>query len=125
MRIYKEFVFEAAHFMPGAPETSPYRRIHGHSYRVRVTLQGAPDDSSGQIAPFGGIERILKSVHGDLDHRFLNEDVEGLDNPTMEHIAKWLWVRLHNELPGLAEIGIYRDTCREGCEYTGPNASGD
>ena len=124
MRIYKEFVFEAAHFMPGAPETSPYRRIHGHSYRVRVTLQGSPDETSGLIAPFEDIERVLKNVRGELDHKFLNDDVDGLDNPTMEYIAKWLWGRLHNELPGLAEIAIFRDTCREGCIYSGPNESG-
>jgi 6-pyruvoyltetrahydropterin/6-carboxytetrahydropterin synthase len=91
---------------------------------VRVTLKGSPDETSGLIAPFEDIERVLKNVHGELDHKFLNDDVGGLDNPTMEHIAKWLWGRLHNELPGLAEIAIFRDTCREGCIYSGPNESG-
>jgi 6-pyruvoyltetrahydropterin/6-carboxytetrahydropterin synthase len=124
MRIYKEFVFEAAHFMPGAPADSPYRRIHGHSYRVRVTLQGSPDETSGLIVPFHDIEAVLNGVRGELDHRFLNDDVEGLDNPTMERMAEWLWGRLHNELAGLAEIAIFRDTCREGCVYSGPSGSG-
>jgi len=81
MRIYKEFVFEAAHYMPGAPETSPYRRIHGHSYRVRVTLNGAPDQDTGQITPFEEIERVLAGVRGELDHKFLNDDVDGAWQP--------------------------------------------
>jgi len=119
MRIYKEFTFEAAHFLPSAPPGHPNARVHGHSFRVRVTIDGEPDDKTGIIMHLDDVEAALADVHEALDHRMLNE-VEGLSQPTLERIAMWLWDRLHNRLPGLAEIAIARDSCREGCIYRGP-----
>ncbi|MFZ2018648.1 MAG: 6-carboxytetrahydropterin synthase [Methyloceanibacter sp.] len=119
MRIYKEFTFEAAHFLPSAPPGHPNARVHGHSFRVRVTIVGEPDDKTGVIMHLDDIEAALADVHEALDHRMLNE-VEGLSQPTLERITIWLWDRLHNRLPGLAEIEIARDSCREGCIYRGP-----
>ncbi|HET9572423.1 MAG TPA: 6-carboxytetrahydropterin synthase [Methyloceanibacter sp.] len=119
MRIYKEFTFEAAHFLPSAPPGHPNARVHGHSFRVRVTIDGEPDDKTGVIMHLDDVEAALADVHEALDHRMLNE-VEGLSQPTLERISTWLWDRLHNRLPGLAEIEIARDSCREGCIYRGP-----
>ncbi len=119
MRIYKEFTFEAAHFLPSAPPGHPNARVHGHSFRVRVTIDGEPDEETGLVMHLDDVEAALADVHEALDHRFLNE-VEGLSQPTLERITMWLWDRLHNRLPGLAEIEIARDSCREGCIYRGP-----
>jgi 6-pyruvoyltetrahydropterin/6-carboxytetrahydropterin synthase len=119
MRIYKEFTFEAAHFLPSAPPGHPNSRVHGHSFRVRVTIDGEPDETTGLVMHLDDVEAALADAHEALDHRFLNE-VEGLSQPTLERITMWLWDRLHNRLPGLAEIEIARDTCREGCIYRGP-----
>ncbi|MGE5261478.1 MAG: 6-pyruvoyl trahydropterin synthase family protein [Actinomycetota bacterium] len=119
MRIYKEFTFEAAHFLPSAPPEHPNSRVHGHSFRVRVTLDGEPDEKTGLVMHLDDVEVALADVHDALDHRFLNE-VEGLSQPTLERITMWLWDRLHNRLPGLAEIEVARDSCREGCIYRGP-----
>lgn len=119
MRIYKEFTFEAAHFLPSAPPGHPNARVHGHSFRVRVSIDGELDDKTGVIMHLDDVEAALADVHGALDHRMLNE-VEGLSQPTLERIAAWLWDRLHNRLPGLAEIVVARDSCREGCIYRGP-----
>lgn len=119
MRIYKEFGFEAAHFLPSAPPGHPNARLHGHSFRVRVTLDGEPDDGTGLVMNLDDVEAALGDVRGALDHRFLNE-VEGLSHPTLERIAIWLWERLHNRLPELVEIEIARDSCHEGCVYRGP-----
>ncbi len=119
MRIYKEFTFEAAHFLPSAPVGHPNSRVHGHSFRVRVTLDGEPDETTGLVMHLDDVEAGLSDVHEALDHRFLNE-VEGLSQPTLERITMWLWDRLHNRLPGLAEIEVARDSCREGCIYRGP-----
>ena len=119
MRIYKEFTFEAAHFLPSAPPGHPNSRVHGHSFRVRVTIDGEPDGKTGVIMHLDDVEAALSDVHEALDHRMLNE-VEGLAQPTLERITMWLWDRLHNRLPGLAEIEIARDSCREGCIYRGP-----
>ena len=121
MRIYKEFLFEAAHFLPSAPPGHPNSRIHGHSFRARVTIDGEPDPTSGVLLHFDDIEAALAEAREALDHHFLNE-VEGLEVPTLERIAIWLWDRLHNRLPGLAEIQISRDSCHEGCIYTGPRS---
>ena len=121
MRIYKEFGFEAAHFLPSAPRGHPNARVHGHSFRVRVTIEGEPDGRTGIIMPLDEVEAAMSDAHASLDHRLLNE-VDGLSHPTLERIAMWLWDRLHNRLPGLAEIEVARDSCHEGCVYRGPRA---
>jgi 6-pyruvoyltetrahydropterin/6-carboxytetrahydropterin synthase len=119
MRIYKEFFFEAAHFLPSAPPGHPNSRVHGHSFRVRVTIDGEPDEESGLVMHLDAVEQAVGEVREALDHRFLNE-VEGLAVPTLERITTWLWDRLHNRLPGLTEIEVARDSCHEGCVYRGP-----
>jgi 6-pyruvoyltetrahydropterin/6-carboxytetrahydropterin synthase len=119
MRIYKEFSFEAAHFLPSAPPGHPNARVHGHSFRVRVTLDGEPDETTGVVMHLDDVESAVADARGALDHRFLNE-VDGLSQPTLERISIWLWERLHNRLPGLAEIEVARDSCHEGCVYRGP-----
>lgn len=119
MRIYKEFTFEAAHFLPSAPEGHPNARIHGHSFRVRIAVEGEPDEKTGLVVHFDELEGALNELKGTLDHNFLN-NIDGLDNPTLELITRWMWGRLDNRIPGLAEITISRDTCGEGCTYAGP-----
>ena len=119
MLIFKEFTFEAAHFLPSAEKGTANSRIHGHSFRVRVTLKGAPADDTGLIQHLGVVEEKLMAVREKLDHRFLNEDVKGLDYPTLEHIALWIWGELYVELPLIYEVSVMRDTCGEGCIYRG------
>jgi 6-pyruvoyltetrahydropterin/6-carboxytetrahydropterin synthase len=119
MRVYKEFFFEAAHFLPSAPPGHPNARVHGHSFRVRVAVDGEPEKKTGILVHFDDLEDAVVDARDALDHRLLNE-VEGLASPTLERIAMWLWDRLHNRLPGLAEIEVARDSCHEGCVYRGP-----
>jgi 6-pyruvoyltetrahydropterin/6-carboxytetrahydropterin synthase len=119
MRIYKDFQFEAAHFLPTAPAGHPNSRVHGHSFRVRVTVAGEPDPVTGLVVHFEELEAALDDAREALDHRMLNE-IEGLELPTLERISLWLWDRLHNRVPGLAEVEIVRDSCHEGCVYRGP-----
>jgi 6-pyruvoyltetrahydropterin/6-carboxytetrahydropterin synthase len=119
MRIYKEFLFEAAHFLPSAPQGHPNSRIHGHSFRARIVIDGEPDLTTGLVMHFDDLARQIDEAREALDHRLLNE-VEGLSAPTLERIAMWLWNRLQNRVPGLAEIQIARDSCHEGVIYAGP-----
>lgn len=119
MHIYKDFHFEAAHFLPSAPEGTPNARIHGHSFRARITINGEPDSKTGLIMHLGDLEKALRDVQRALDHRLLNE-VEGLGVPTLERIAVWVWTKLSNRVPGLYKIEIVRDSCGEGCIYYGP-----
>jgi len=119
MRIYKEFTFEAGHFLPSAPSGHPNSRLHGHSFLVRVSVDGEPDPESGLIVPFEDFAARLSGLKDRLDHRLLN-DVAGLQTPTLERIAAWIWRELAPVLPGLAEVQVSRPTCREGCIYSGP-----
>jgi 6-pyruvoyltetrahydropterin/6-carboxytetrahydropterin synthase len=119
MRIYKDFQFEAAHFLPSAPPGHPNARIHGHSFRVRILIEGEPREDTGYVFHFDDLAAAIGDARDALDHRLLNE-VEGLAAPTLEQIAIWLWQRLANRVPGLAEIQVVRDSCQEGAIYTGP-----
>jgi 6-pyruvoyltetrahydropterin/6-carboxytetrahydropterin synthase len=118
MRIWKEFTFEAGHFLPSAPPGHPNSRIHGHSFLVRVTVQGEPHPEDGVIFDFEDFAELLSSVRGKLDHHFLNE-IDGLQNPTLERIAAWIWRELAPALPALAEVQVSRPVCHEGCIFTG------
>lgn len=119
MRIYREFLFEAAHYLPSAPPGHPNSRVHGHSFRARVWIDGEPNAETGVVFHFDDLSAALQESQEALDHRMLN-DIEGLEAPTLERIAQWLWNRLANTVPGLAQIEIHRDSCREGCIYNGP-----
>ncbi len=122
MLIYREFHFEAAHFLPSAPPGHPNSRVHGHSFRVRVSVEGEPDPETGLVMHFDDLSAAIVEAREALDHRFLNE-IEGLAAPTLERITMWLWNRLENRVPGLAEIVVARDSCQEGCVYRGPRRS--
>ena len=122
MRIYKEFQFEAAHYLPGAPPGSPNARVHGHSFRARVSIDGIPGNETGYVFHFYDLAGAMAEAQDALDHRLLNE-VDGLEAPTLERIAIWLWNRLQNRVPGLAQIEIARDSCGEGAIYSGPEPS--
>ena len=121
MRIYKEFTFEAGHFLPMAQAGDPNGRLHGHSFVVRITVEGEPDPETGLILHFDEFSAKLAGLKDKLDPRLLNE-VKGLEIPTLERIAAWIWRELAPALPGLAEVQVSRPTCREGCIYAGPAA---
>ncbi len=120
MRIYRDFLFEAAHYLPSAPPGHPNSRIHGHSFRARIWITGEPSPETGLVFHFDDLSAAMEDCRDALDHRMLN-DVEGLAAPTLERIAMWIWDRLDNKVPGLAQIEIHRDSCHEGCLYTGPD----
>lgn len=117
MEIYKEFHFEAAHRLPNVPEGHKCARLHGHSFHVRIALDGAVDDRLGWVMDFADVKSTFAPLHDQLDHRYLN-DIPGLENPTSENIARWIWQRLAPDLPQLASVEI-RETCTSGCVYRG------
>ena len=117
MEIYKEFGFESAHSLPNVPERHKCARLHGHSFRVRVTVSGPVGETSGWVMDFADLKEAVQPTIDALDHRLLN-DVEGLENPTSEVLARWIWERLETDLPGLAAVEV-RETCTSGCTYRG------
>lgn len=117
MEIYKEFQFEAAHYLPHLPETHKCRRLHGHSYRVRLYVAAPADEKLGWVMDFADIKKAFSPIYKQLDHYLLN-DIEGLENPTSENLAKWIWEKTKPLLPELARVEI-KETCTTGCIYTG------
>ncbi|HEY0777329.1 MAG TPA: 6-carboxytetrahydropterin synthase QueD [Gemmatirosa sp.] len=118
--IWKEFTFEAAHRLPHVPEGHKCQRLHGHSFRVEVHVRGPLAGREGWVMDFGDLKAAWAPLDAVLDHHYLN-DVPGLENPTSEVIARWVWERLRPSLPGLARI-VVRETCTTGCTYVGPDA---
>ncbi len=117
MEIYKDFHFEAAHRLPNVPEGHKCARLHGHSFHVRLTVAGPASEPSGWVMDFADIKAAFKPVLAQLDHYYLN-DIDGLENPTSENVARWIWVRLIDQLPQLSAVEI-RETCTSGCIYRG------
>lgn len=103
--IFQEFGFEAAHRLPHVSEGHPCGRLHGHSYRVRLTLRGELDPVLGWVRDYGEVMAVVEPVRAELDHHYLNE-IDGLDNPTAEIIAAWLFDRLAPDLPELVELTL-------------------
>ena len=117
MNVFKEFTFEAAHRLPNVPAEHKCARLHGHSFRVVVFVEGEVGRDSGWVVDFADIERTFAPLHEELDHRYLNE-IEGLDNPTSERVAEWIWERLAPSLAGLSKV-VVRETCTAGVEFRG------
>ena len=123
MRITKSFTFDAAHRLPRVPEGHPCGRLHGHTYTVVLGLEGELDPELGWVEDFGAVKRAFQPLREQLDHRFLNE-IEGLENPTSENLAMWIWRRLEPSLPGLSAVMVH-ETCTTGCRYQGEHERDD
>ncbi|MGC8624121.1 MAG: 6-carboxytetrahydropterin synthase QueD [Phycisphaerae bacterium] len=115
--LIKEFRFEAAHRLPRVPPEHKCARLHGHSFRVELLIRGPVNQETGWLMDFADLRRAFAPLLEQLDHHYLN-DIPGLENPTSEHLARWIWIRLKDRLPQLAQITIHEsDTSR--CIYRG------
>lgn len=117
MEIFKVFRIEAAHYLPHVPAGHKCRRLHGHSFRIEIRVRGPVGRETGWVRDFGELSQAFAPLHERLDHRYLNE-VPGLENPTSENLARWVWRELAPALPGLAEVVVH-ETCTAGCRYRG------
>ncbi len=121
MELRKTFQFEAAHLLPYLAETHKCRRLHGHSFKAEVVVAGECDPRLGWLMDYAAISESFRPFWEQLDHRYLNE-VPGLENPTSENIAAWIWDRLKPALPELIEVTV-AETCTACCVYRGPEPS--
>lgn len=119
MEIRKSFTIEAAHRLPNLPPGHKCRRLHGHSFNVEIAVSGPLDPDKGWIMDYGDIKQAFQPIYDQLDHNYLN-DIAGLENPTSEHLAMWIWERLKPELHNLTAV-IVHETCTTTCEYRGPH----
>ena len=117
MKIYKDITFEAAHMLPNVPEDHKCRQLHGHSFKIRITLDGPIDKSIGWVEDFSELKKAFDPIYQKLDHHYLNE-ISGLENPTSENLVKWIWERLKPNLKYLCSLEV-KETCTTGCIYEG------
>jgi len=118
VELSKDYTFEAAHRLPQVPPDHKCHRLHGHSYRIEVTIAGDVDEEMGWLQDFADITAVVEPLlKRELDHRTLN-DVAGLENPTAERLCAWLWSRLEPRLPLLSAITVH-ETCTARCTYRG------
>ena len=117
MDIFKAFTLESAHRLPNVPVGHKCARIHGHSFRVEIHVSGEVDPQVGWVQDFADIKAAFQPLFERLDHNYLNE-VAGLENPTSENLAKWVWERLKPGLPLLSRVVVH-ETCTCGAIYTG------
>jgi 6-pyruvoyltetrahydropterin/6-carboxytetrahydropterin synthase len=117
VEIYKDFTFEAAHFLPNVPDGHKCGRLHGHSYKIRIHLTDKINNETGWFIDFADVKKAFKPLFLQLDHNYLN-DIEGLENPTAEVIAMWIWDRLQPQLPQISAVEV-KETCTCGAIYRG------
>jgi len=117
VKLSKTFSFEAAHDLPTFPDGHKCRRLHGHSFKFDVVVEGEVAPEKGYLIDYGDIKVAAAPIIKQLDHYYLN-DIEGLANPTSEVLAKWLYGKLKPALPMLSAIVVY-ETCTSMCEYSG------
>ena len=117
MEIFKAISFEAAHLLPNVPDGHKCGRLHGHSFEVELHVSGVVDEHSGWVMDFADLKAAFRPLHERLDHHYLNE-IPGLENPTSENIARWIWQNLKPRLEPLCKV-VVRETCTSGCVYTG------
>ena len=117
VELVKEYRFEAAHRLPKVPAGHKCQRLHGHSFRIELTVAGPVNEATGWFIDYGELDQAWDPIYQEVDHNFLNE-VKGLENPTSENLARWLWERLKKKLPALAAVTVF-ETCDARCVYRG------
>ena len=117
IRLTHDFHLESAHHLPGVPAEHKCHRIHGHSFVIEIHIEGDVDPKTGWLMDYAELQEIFEPVRQQIDHRLLNE-IEGLENPTSENLAHWIWQKLQPALPSLREI-VVRESDAARCSYRG------
>ncbi|RYG44746.1 MAG: 6-carboxytetrahydropterin synthase QueD [Chitinophagaceae bacterium] len=117
MIVFKQFSFDSAHFLPNVPEGHKCREVHGHTYRMIVHLKGGLDEHLGWVMDFSEMKKVISPIVDSIDHKLLN-NVSGLENPTCEMIAIWLWNKIKPAIPSLVKIELH-ETPTSGAVYEG------
>ncbi|HKE94813.1 MAG TPA: 6-carboxytetrahydropterin synthase QueD [Povalibacter sp.] len=117
MEIFRAFTIEAAHRLPNVPAGHKCSRLHGHSFRIELHLEGGVDPQTGWVMDFADVRAAFQPIYDRLDHHYLNE-IPGLENPTSENLARWIWNETKPVLSQLSKV-VLHETCTSGCVYEG------
>lgn len=115
MTVYKNFHFDAAHYLPLTDKNHKCHKMHGHTYHVGIYISGNELNEFGWLVDFSDIKKEFKPILDTLDHSCLN-DIPGLENPTCENLAIWIYDKLKMNLKSISEIHV-RETMSSGCIY--------
>jgi 6-pyruvoyltetrahydropterin/6-carboxytetrahydropterin synthase len=118
MELAYRFGFDAAHRFEHFPQGHVNAGVHGHSFQAEVAVLGEPDPRTGFIVDFATLEKACAALRLQLDHKMLNE-LDGLAQPSLENLCRWIWQRLAGDLPGLARVTVRRDSAGQSCTYSG------
>jgi 6-pyruvoyltetrahydropterin/6-carboxytetrahydropterin synthase len=118
--IFRAFTIEAAHRLPNVPVGHKCSRLHGHSFRIELHVSGNVDPHTGWVMDFAALKAAFQPTYDRLDHYYLN-DIVGLENPTSENLARWIWDEMKPSVPLLSRVTIH-ETCTSGCSYGGSEA---
>ena len=117
VELLRRFSFDSAHSLPNVPEDHKCHRLHGHTFQVEIKVTGPIGETTGWVMDFADLKKATQPLIEALDHRYLNE-IEGLENPTSEHISIWIWDRLKPQIKELSAVTVH-ETCNTGCTYRG------
>ncbi|MDZ7736555.1 MAG: 6-carboxytetrahydropterin synthase QueD [Gammaproteobacteria bacterium] len=115
--LYRKFTIEAGRYLSAISAGHPCARMHGHTFIIQVHVTGPVQKGTGWVMDFAELDGKIQAVRQELDHKVLN-DIGGLENPTTELLARWIWDRLAGDLPGLSRI-VIQENPQSGCIYTG------
>lgn len=117
MLIFKKFTFDSAHSLPKVPDRHKCKNVHGHTYLLTISIEGNLDAELGWVMDFADLKSVVDPLIKRIDHQYLN-DIEGLENPTCELLARWIWMEIVNDIPGLKRIEL-NETPTSGAIYEG------
>ena len=117
MHIFKTFTFDSAHSLPNVPDGHKCKEIHGHTYRLTIYLEGELEKDLNWVIDFADLKNAINPILEIVDHKLLNK-IEGLENPTCEMIAKWLWNKIKAQVPLLSKVELH-ETPTSGAIYKG------
>ncbi len=115
----QHFQIESARFLPNLEKTHPCANMHGHSFKIILSIVGPLDPKIGWVMDYHEITKVMTPILALLDHKVLNT-VPGLENPTSEMLAKWLYEKAKLQIPQLKSVNI-SETPNTECVYSGPN----
>jgi 6-pyruvoyltetrahydropterin/6-carboxytetrahydropterin synthase len=104
-RITRSFTFQAAHQLPHVPDGHKCGHVHGHSYTVILGVEGEIDPHLGWVVDYGDLTACFEPLRRQLDHSLLN-DIAGLENPTAELLAHWIYERVKPDVPALSDVTV-------------------
>jgi len=104
-RITKSFTIDAAHWLPNVPEEHKCGRLHGHTYKIIIGVEGDVTPDTGWIVDYNEIKAAFEPLLTKMDHFCLNE-IPGLENPTAEVMAEWIFKQISKTLPQVSDITV-------------------